>query len=89
MTKTLPINEVKQNLGNLVSNIQQKMDEYVITVEGKPVARLVSNNEYESLRETLEILSDPKAVKGIKDGEEDFKKGRFISLEQFEKELGV
>lgn len=89
MIKTLPINDVKQSLASLVSNIQKKMDEYVITVEGKPVARLVSNAEYESLKETLEILSDPKAVKGIKDGEEDFKKGRFISLEQFEKELGL
>ena len=89
MTKTLPVSDAKQNLTSLISNIQKRMDEYVITVDGKPVARLMSNDEYESLKETLEIISDPKKMKAIKEGEEDFKKGRFISLEQFEKELGV
>ncbi len=80
---------VKKDLASLLENIQKLGDEYVITIEGKAVARLVSNEEYESLKETLEILSDPKAMKGIKEGEEDFEKGRFVSLEQFEKELGV
>lgn len=89
MTKILPVDAAKTNFTDLVENIQKMGGEYVITIKGKPVARLISNEEYESLKETLEILSDPKKVKAIKDGEEDFAKGRFISLEQFEKELGL
>lgn len=89
MTKILPVDLAKTSLTDLVKNIQKLGNEYVITIDNKPVARLVSNDEYESLKETLDILRDPKQVKAIKEGEEDFKKGRFISLEQFEKELGL
>ena len=87
MTKTLPITEVRNNLTTLVDRVNKLMDEYIITVNGKPAAVLMSAQEYESWRETNEILSDPKLVKSIKEGEEDIKNGRFITLEDFRKEL--
>lgn len=87
MAKTLPATDAKHDFNNLISNIQKKMDEYVITVNGKPVARLVSNEEYESLKETLEIMSNPQLMKDIKEGEEEIKRGEYVTLEEFEKEL--
>ncbi len=47
MTKTLPITEARQNLTTLVDKANRLMDQYVITVNGKPAARLISNDEYE------------------------------------------
>ena len=61
----------------------------MITVNGVPSAVLISAAEYESWKETLDILSDRKLLKAIQKGEEDFKKGKFITFEQLKKELNL
>lgn len=88
MTKTLPITEARENLATLVSDAKTKLDEYIITVNGKPAARLMSNDEYESLRETLEILSDKKLMKSIRQGEKELAEGKGQPWEEVKKELG-
>ena len=45
----------------------------------------IPKDEYESMKETLEILSNKKLMKGIKDGIEDIKNGRYITFEDFKK----
>jgi len=87
MIKTLPITKVRNNLPELVDKANRRLDEYIITVNGEPKAVLMSAAEYESWQETAEILSDQELMKGIKEGEEDFKKGNFVTFEQFKKEL--
>lgn len=87
MTKTLPITEARQNLTTLVNRADKLLDEYIITVNGKPAAVLMSAKEYDSWQETNEILSDPGLMKAIKQGEEDIKKGRVYDWEEVKKEL--
>jgi len=45
----------------------------------------ISKDEYESMKESLEILSNKKLMKGIKEGIEDIKNGRYIAFEDFKK----
>lgn len=87
MIKTLPISQAREELTALVDKANKRLDEYVITVNGTPAAVLMSAAEYESWKETIEILSDPALMKAIKEGEEDFKKGNFVTFEQLKKEL--
>lgn len=87
MTKTLPITKARENLTNLVENVSKKLDEYIITVNGFPAAVLISAAEYESWKETVDILSDPHLVKAIKEGEDDIKKGNFVTFEELKKDL--
>ncbi len=87
MTKTLPISEVRQNLASLVDRAQKRFDEYVITVNGKPAAVLMSAAEYESWKETNEILADPVAMREISEAEKDVEAGRYITFAQLKKEL--
>lgn len=87
MTKTLPITEARANLTTLVDRVKRLLDEYIITVNGKPAAVILSAAEYESWKETNEILADKQLMKAIKNGEEDMKKGRYITFEQLKKEL--
>lgn len=87
MTKTLPITEARENLTTLVDKANRLLDEYIITVNGKPAAILMSVAEYESWKETTEIMSDPLLMKAIREGEEDIKKGNYITFEQLKKEL--
>lgn len=87
MTKTLPITEARENLTTLVNRANKLLDEYIITVNGKPAAVLMSAQEYESWRETNEILSNPSLMKTIKQGEEDIKKGHYVTFEQLKQDL--
>lgn len=89
MTTTLPITKAREELTTLVDNAKKKLAEYVITVKGIPAAVLISAAEYESWKETNEILSDSKLVRAIKEGEEDLKRGKFITFEQLKKELNL
>lgn len=88
MIKTLPITEARANLTTIVDKASRLLNEYVITVNGKPSAVLMSSKEYESLKEALEIMSDPGLMKAIKEGEEDIRKGSVQDWEEVKKELG-
>jgi antitoxin YefM len=59
MTRTLPISEVKARLPELVTGVEEREEEVVVTRKGKPAAVLVNHAEYARLKETLEVLSDP------------------------------
>lgn len=82
MIKTIPVSEARQNLPELVSRIKRLIDRVVITRKGRPEVVMMSFDEYESWVETLEIMSDPTTVKGIKEGLKDLKAGRFKSFEE-------
>lgn len=89
MIKTLPITEARENLTTLVNKASKLLDEFVITVNGKPAAVLMSVREYEGWRETNEILADKKLMKAIKQGEKDIKEGRLYDWEDVKEELGI
>ncbi len=89
MTQTLPITKARQELTSLVENARKKLDEYVITVNGLPAAVIISAEEYESWKETLEIMSDPGLMEAIREGEKDIEEGRFYDWEDVKKELGL
>lgn len=62
MTKTLPISDVKARLPELVRGVEEREDEVVVTRNGKPAAVLLSHAEYQRLRETVDVLSDPELM---------------------------
>ena len=65
MTRTLPISEVKTRLPELVTGVEDRDEEIVVTRKGKPAAVLLSYSEYEQLHETLDVLSDPSLMEQI------------------------
>ena len=59
-----------------------------ITRHGKPVLAVLSWDLYESVVETMEIMSDPELMAAFRQGVKDMKEGRAIPLEQFKREHG-
>ena len=88
MTHTLPITKARENLTSLVDNAKKKLDEYIITVNGSPAAVIISAEEYESWKETNEIMADPALLKAIKQGQKEIKEGKGIPWEEVKKDLG-
>lgn len=62
-------------LTRLLDQIQGEGHEVVVTRYGKPAAILLDYDEYESLRETLEIMSQPKLVAELKRRRDYFRRG--------------
>ena len=65
MAKTLSLSEVKTRLPELVTGVDEREEEVVVTKHGRPAAILVNIQEYERLKETLDVLSDPVLLKQI------------------------
>ena len=80
MDNLVSISDARANLPDLVKKVNKNLDRVTITINGKPKAVLVSEEELSSLEETSEILAIPGAKKRIIRGAEEIKKGQFINL---------
>ncbi|MBA2252732.1 MAG: type II toxin-antitoxin system Phd/YefM family antitoxin [Nitrospirales bacterium] len=65
MAKTLPLSEVKTRLPELITGVQEREEEVVVTKNGRPAAVLINYGEYERLKETLDVLSDANLMQQI------------------------
>jgi prevent-host-death family protein len=66
--KTLSLSEAKMKLSELVDKVQHTDEEVVITRNGRPAAVLISPDEFESMRETLQVKADRDLMKEIRAG---------------------
>jgi prevent-host-death family protein len=66
--KVLPLSEVKATLSELVDVVDRRDESVTITRNGRPIAIIVSKEEYDGWHETVEILRDIRFVKEIRDG---------------------
>jgi len=89
MTKNVTLKALRPRLPKIIDDIDSKMDRFIVTRRGKPVALMMSVEDYESLLETLSVLSDKSLMKKIRKAEEDVRRGNINSLEKIEKELGI
>ncbi len=89
MRKTLPVTEARGKLTKLIDEVNDKFEQIEITKNGRPKAILMSADEFDSWKETIEILSDEKLMKDIKEAEKEFKEGKTIPWEQVKKELNL
>ena len=87
MLRTIPLSEAKAHLSEIVKDVSETEEVVVISKGGAPSTVLMSVGEYESLMETLEILSDPDLMKRIKQAEKELKEGKFLTHEEVWGEL--
>lgn len=86
MVTTIQIDEkLKSKLDNLKVHHRETYNELLLRLISSPS---FANADRESLVETIEILSDPVMMKGIKEALEEENRGiRGKTLEELEKEL--
>ena len=82
MSKVLPLAEIKARLSEVVDQIEREHERVVLTRNGRPAAVLMSPDELQALEDTLDMLSDPKAVKEIRAAQREIEKGKSFSAEQ-------
>ena len=66
--KVLPLSDVKTKLSELVDVVDRRDEPITITRNGRPIAIIVSKEEYDGWHETMTILRDARFLKEIRDG---------------------
>jgi prevent-host-death family protein len=82
--KTLPLSEAKSQLSGLVEQVRSLEEQVLITRNGRPAAVLVSAEEFERWKETIEVRGDTALMKEIRAGLRALKsrKARLYTLEE-------
>jgi len=78
----LPLAEIKKRLSEIIDGVEQRHDRVLLTRNGRPAAVILSPDDLESLEETLEILSDPDAMRQIREAEAEIDRGNFIGADE-------
>ena len=82
MNKTISLKEARNRFSKIVERVDRLSDRYVVTKNGEPNAVVMSAEEFESWVETLELMSNPKAVKALEQGLKEAKAGKFRSFKE-------
>ena len=83
--RTIPVSKARARLSGLLDEVYNTQEAVSITTGVYPEEVLSSIDEYESLLETLEILSDPEMRRAIGISEREIGTGRPVSLEELER----
>ncbi len=86
MALTVSIRDLRTRLAELIDAVTGRGEHVIVTRNGRPQAMLIDLDEYESMEETIELLSDPDAIAAIEEGRADFERGDYVTLAQFRAE---
>ncbi|MCB2211371.1 type II toxin-antitoxin system Phd/YefM family antitoxin [bacterium] len=84
---TYSISEARAKFADVIKASRKHVVQ--ITDRNRPAVAILDWDEYESLLETMELLSDSEAMKEIREGIKDAQAGRTVSLEAAKKDLGL
>ncbi|SNT39874.1 prevent-host-death family protein [Asanoa hainanensis] len=85
--ETIPITEAKARIAELADRVAREHDHFTITRNGRADVMLISVAEYESMRETLDLLSDDEALADLRQSRDDFESGDTYSMDEVRAEL--
>ena len=88
MVKQMSISETRRKITSLENELTHE-DTISVTNHGKEVFALLRWDTYESIAETLEIISDEELFGDLKKGIRQMENGELVDFEEFKKNLNV
>jgi prevent-host-death family protein len=76
-------------LTELLDDVEARHEHVVITRKGRPVAVIVSPDEWDAIEETLDVLQDEAMLVALRESEDDVQEGRLFGLDEVRRELGL
>ena len=77
--KVEPLASVKAHLSALLDEVVRTHEQYTVTRNGQPVAVILAADDYESLMETIALLSDQPAMERLAEAERALSEGDLIT----------
>jgi prevent-host-death family protein len=87
MTESMPIIEARKKLTSLPERLASRPGAVTVTRRGKPVLAILPWELYESIVETMEILSDEKLMADLRQGIREIAEGKGIPWEEAKRRL--
>ena len=81
------ISQARKQLSSLVDEAARRHRRVLITRRGLPAVVIMSSDEFEGWQETIEIMSDTKAMAAIRQGLRDIAAGRVTPREEIRARL--
>ncbi len=85
---TYSISEIREQITRLPEQFERNPEVVTVTQHGKPIMAILPWGLYESIMETLEVMSDPELMEAFREGVKDMEEGRVRPLDEVLKELG-
>ena len=82
MMKNISVRHLREHLAEVLDDVSEKLDRYVISKRGKPEAVLMCVDDYESWLETLEIISSKETLRDINTAKAELKSGKYFTFEE-------
>jgi prevent-host-death family protein len=82
MSETLPLAEIKAHLSEVVDRIENEHERIVLTRNGRAAAVLMSPEDLAALEDTLDLLSDPRAMAEIEAARTDIAAGQIFGADE-------
>lgn len=79
---TLPLSDAKARLSEIAEEVDRTHQRVQITKNGRSYVVLVSAEDLESLEATLELLSDPKAMREVRQAQAELARGDVVTSEE-------
>jgi prevent-host-death family protein len=90
MQKVLSIVEARSRLTQLPEDLEQDNGNAVtITRRGKPVLAVMSYDLYDSILETLEVMSDPELMALLRQSIQEADDGKLLEWETVKQEMAL
>jgi prevent-host-death family protein len=89
VAKVVPFTRARAELSELLDEIEARHEHVVVTRKGRPVAIVLSTEEWEAIEETLEILQDDDTLEALRESEADVRAGRVTPLSDVRRALGL
>ena len=80
----LPITEARAKLTQIANDLVDSQDTVTVTNRGKPVMTLIGYEMYESITESLEVMSDPDLMAQLRKSLREARSGDVIGLDDVE-----
>jgi antitoxin YefM len=82
MSRTLPLADIKAHLSEIVDRVESEHERIVLTRNGRAAAVIMSPEDLEALEDTLELMSDPKALREIRKAQGELAKGKGVTADE-------
>lgn len=77
---TIPLAEARAQLSRLVDEAVRTHERIEVTRKGRRAAVIMSADDYDSIMETLDVLSDPELMRDVRAAEAELDAGEFATL---------
>lgn len=80
--KYVPITKAKNDLLELIRQVEKEDSTIAVTKNGVPAAVILSMDRFEGLLETLDILSDEETMKSLRRSIREARAGKWVRYEE-------